>query len=233
MPPSYEEQIAALQTEPDASVLSTRPGGGGMTLTYLEGYYVIQQLNEIFGEAGWSTYIGEITFDDNLVYATVNLDVTFADDSRGIHQDVGSTTVKGKDRENAVKTAVTDALKRAARNLGPAFGNTLYDKDNPLLKGGKGAAKKSSAPKQSSSSGPVRKQSRVARAAKGPASGKASSFDAAPDGAPAPNGENGTYVCEICSEAINDTTKYSAAQYALFSSTQGGQIAHYPCQQEQ
>lgn len=213
---TYEEQLAALQQEPPESALAHRPGGGGMTLTYLEGYYVIDKLNEIFGVNEWGHNIQELSVDGKNVYAIVRLDVYFADQSHTVHTDVGSTTVKGSDVENAVKTAVTDGLKRAARCLGPAFGNTLYDTDNPLLASNSGKS-------SSSSSRPKKKSS----------SSKSSSFDANPSSAPDPNGPDGSYLCEICGDPLKDSKNYSAAQQAMFSHNQDGRILHYNCRKNE
>lgn len=220
---TYADQVALLQQEPPASALATRPGGSGMTLTYLEGYYVIQHLNEVFGENGWNHHITELNVDGKNVYAIVRLDVSFADQSYTSHTDVGSTTVKGTDVENAVKTAVTDALKRAARCLGPAFGNSLYDKDNPLL--------------QTSSRGSgyqkTTKKKATSKTSTSGSGGKESSFDASPQGAPDPNGPDGTYVCETCGDQITDSNRFSAAQYAMFSFNQDGRIIDWNCRRSE
>lgn len=213
---SYEEQLTALQQEPPESALATRQGSHGMTLTYLEGYYVIDKLNEIFGPDNWTHRPYDVTIVDKTVYATVEMTASFNDGMIVHHADVGSTTVKGNDVENAVKTAVTDGLKRAARCLGPAFGNSLYDKDNPLLASNTG--------KGGSSRG--KSTSRTSRS-------KSSSFDANPSGAPEPNGPDGQYLCEVCGSALRDSKNYSAAQQAMFSHNQDGRILHYNCRKSE
>jgi recombination DNA repair RAD52 pathway protein len=43
--------------------LSTRKGAGAKELTYVEGFYVFQLANEIFGESGWSSQVISITDD--------------------------------------------------------------------------------------------------------------------------------------------------------------------------
>ena len=62
-----EMKIAALQAKLNQKLgpeyISTRPGGGGMKLTYTEGWKVINLANEVFGFNGWSTAVVNVTCD--------------------------------------------------------------------------------------------------------------------------------------------------------------------------
>lgn len=108
----------------------------GMTLSYLEGWYVISKLNEAFGATGWSKHVQDVRVVQEAeqdgkwrvgYVARVHLqagdksseDVGFG---QGIDKDLGRA------HESAAKEAVTDALKRCAKDLGWATGLALYDK---------------------------------------------------------------------------------------------------------
>ena len=43
--------------------LSTRSGGGGAKLTYVEGWRIINLANEVFGFNGWSTEVKSLELD--------------------------------------------------------------------------------------------------------------------------------------------------------------------------
>lgn len=50
------EELSKFLDEPIPSdVVKEREGGGGKTLSYLEGHYVIDRLNKAFGHLGWSS----------------------------------------------------------------------------------------------------------------------------------------------------------------------------------
>lgn len=102
----------------------------GQNLRYVEGWYVIERLNQVFGFDGWSFEQGAITItaigDKSVVHVPVVLRACGT--QRG---DVGAAVTAGKSAdalETALKAAVTDGLKRAARSFGTTFGNRLYDK---------------------------------------------------------------------------------------------------------
>lgn len=117
-----------------------RPGPGGMRITYIEGWKVIHDANQIFGFNGWSSHI-------------VNLDLRFVDEARGRYSACVSATVRitlrdGTTREDrgggisenvrskgeaivkAEKEAITDATKRALKNFGLRLGLSLYDRQH-------------------------------------------------------------------------------------------------------
>lgn len=117
-----------------------RPGPGGCRLTYIEGWKVIHDANQIFGFNGWSSTI-------------VALDLRFVESSNGRHTACVCATVrvtlrdgtshedrgggiaenmrsKGEALLKAEKEAVTDATKRALKNFGLRLGLSLYDRQH-------------------------------------------------------------------------------------------------------
>ena len=112
---------------------------GGRSFTYIEGWQVIQSANNIFGEDGWSSEVLDSYhfehLDDIICQARVkvtamgvskvDLGVSIAQGRRD------GTGVASETLDMAMKGAVTDALKRAFRQYGDAFGNFLYEKDTP------------------------------------------------------------------------------------------------------
>lgn len=123
------EQKAQLGGTLPRNVVKTRPQSG-QNLRYVEGWYVIDRLNSVFGFDGWSFEPGAITItafgDKSVVHVPVTLRACGT--QRG---DVGAAVTAGKSAdalETALKAAVTDGLKRAARTFGTTFGNRLYDK---------------------------------------------------------------------------------------------------------
>lgn len=123
------EQKTQLGGDLPRDVVKTR-SQGGQNLRYVEGWYVIERLNQVFGYDGWSFEAGDITVtavgDKSVVYVPVTLRACGT--TRG---DVGAAVTAGKGAdalETALKAAVTDGLKRAARTFGTTLGNRLYDK---------------------------------------------------------------------------------------------------------
>ncbi|ORY92854.1 Rad52/22 family double-strand break repair protein-domain-containing protein, partial [Leucosporidium creatinivorum] len=120
--------------------LSTRQGGGGTKLTYIEGWRVINLANDIFGYNGWYTEIKEINIDfvdfneETKRYCMgVSAIVRVRLQDGASHEDVGygkleNTKSKADGLDKCKKEAVTDALKRTLRNFGSLLGNCLYDK---------------------------------------------------------------------------------------------------------
>jgi DNA recombination protein Rad52 len=127
--------------------ISYRKGEGGRMLAYAEGHEVIGMMNTIFGWHGWTSKAVHFDTDyatcDNGgkwsvgVAATVRLTVQVKDGGKVrevFHEDVGYGTMdngpgRGKAMEKCRKEAVTDGLKRAARQFGSATGGCLYNKD--------------------------------------------------------------------------------------------------------
>lgn len=140
-----EEVIQALDAPLKRSEISTREASGGNRLSYVSSYYVINQLNKTLGQGNWSYDIeppklvregvlnrrGGDVFSANYI-CTLVLRGTIGDRSFSFNDvGYGDGTDKldpGKAHELAVKEAVTDALKRCAKNLGQSLGLALYDK---------------------------------------------------------------------------------------------------------
>lgn len=126
-----------LCTKPLRAEVSTRKGPGGTKLSYMGGDIITKTLNEAFGYDGWclevkNTTREESTKDDqgrhHVAYiATVRIThkrsgVFREDCGAGDAIDRCLANATG----NALKGAVTDAMKRAARHFGEKLGNSLY-----------------------------------------------------------------------------------------------------------
>jgi len=123
--------------------VSYRKGEGGRMLAYAEGHEVIGLMNEIFGWNGWTSKVVSFVTDyaeagnggkwSVGVAATVR--VTVKDTAGEVwHEDTGYGTMdngpsRGKAMEKCRKEAVTDGLKRAARQFGNATGGCLYNNE--------------------------------------------------------------------------------------------------------
>lgn len=137
-----KNQIEVLNKELDSSRIKTREKGN-VSLSYIEGFDVIDTANLIFGYGNWSYLISKLeqvsqeqNHNQNYVVcykAVVKLIVKDENHTKSIsRQDVGFGTGVSKTladaHENAGKESVTDGLKRAMRSFGNQFGNSLYDK---------------------------------------------------------------------------------------------------------
>ena len=137
-----KNQLASLNQELDSSRIKSREKNN-ISLSYIEGFDVIDTANLIFGYGNWSYLISKLeqvsqeqNHNQNYVVcykAVVKLIVKDENHTKSIsRQDVGFGTGIAKtladSYENAGKEAVTDALKRAMRSFGNQFGNSLYDK---------------------------------------------------------------------------------------------------------
>jgi DNA repair and recombination protein RAD52 len=112
---------------------------GPAQVAYLEGWTVIEMANEIFGYDGWSSEVKKMDADYidtsqgmTSVGVTSVVRITLRDGT--YREDVGCGAAenvrgKGKAVEQAKKSAITDALKRAFRQFGNALGNCCYDKE--------------------------------------------------------------------------------------------------------
>lgn len=145
-----DEQAAKLVDDLHPARIKTRSQGGAK-LSYLEGFDVKATLIRIFGFGGFSAEVteSEIVFQEQYestnsagktkelwrVAAKVTVRLTIHDPS---HVSMGPTytetaiaeqsgPVWGEAADFAVKTAETDALKRAAIYLGTQFGLSLYN----------------------------------------------------------------------------------------------------------
>jgi DNA repair and recombination protein RAD52 len=127
------------------SVVSERDGGGGRKLSYLEGHYVIDRLNKVFGHLNWSKEIVEIkevvnttskgTFPAYLAKVRLIIRPPHTEGLTYYQENVikegygyGADKSGQNAHELAIKEAVTDGLKVAAKDLGQSMGLALYDK---------------------------------------------------------------------------------------------------------
>lgn len=116
---------------------------GGIKLSYVEGWWVIRELNRIFGFDAWTQEIVDIKCVNERerkigrdqkdgwgvsYVARIRINVG------GVHREGvgaghGIDVDLGLAHESAIKEAATDAMKRAAMTFGNPFGLALYDKD--------------------------------------------------------------------------------------------------------
>ena len=137
-----EKQQQVLAYELDSSRIKSR-SKGNISLSYLEGFDVIETANKIFGYGNWSYSIAkleqvsqELNQNQNHVIcykAIISVTVFDMTHSKNVsREDVGFGTGIAKTladaHESGAKEAVTDAIKRAMRSFGNQFGNSLYDK---------------------------------------------------------------------------------------------------------
>lgn len=129
--PIYRSQF--LSTNPLRSDCKERMEGNRV-LTYITGDGVIRTMNTAFGNAGWSTEITrerqvdcEFQKGKWIVSYMATVKVSLLDGSGASHEDVGcgegEHASKLKALDIAVKSAVTDAMKRACRHYGERLGN--------------------------------------------------------------------------------------------------------------
>jgi recombination DNA repair RAD52 pathway protein len=112
-------------------------GQAGRQLSYLEAWDVKAHLIRIFGFGGWDWNVttAELAFESeregkwNVGYKVIG--ALTIHDLNCVYTEaaVGSATLpqRGEAHDMAVKTAESDALKRAAINLGTQFGLSLYN----------------------------------------------------------------------------------------------------------
>lgn len=135
-----QKQLDQLFKEINPARVAERKG-----MAYLETWDVIAHLTRIFGFEGWSKEVcslecifeeqrtGAKTGWDAAYRAVVRLTV-FDPDHNPVKVSEDAATgsaanqpVRADAHDLAVKSAVSDALKRAAKDLGNQFGNSLYD----------------------------------------------------------------------------------------------------------
>ena len=150
------EQLIQLQSKLDPAHVKPRRGADGREVSYLEGWHVIDEANRIFGFGNWECE----TIDMREVHPPVMFTppptrerpnpkeqvvacyaakarITIWDEAHtkkciregwSAHRSFNATV--GEAVENAIKGAETDAMKRALRSFGNAFGLALYDKSH-------------------------------------------------------------------------------------------------------
>ena len=137
------KQVKALDEPLDSKRVKSREQGG-FNVSYIEGWWAIQEANRIFGFGNWEqkiTDLKKVSEDETKkgiprigYIAQVEITVWDPDSkTRVTREDVGFGSGMNWDpgvaHEGAVKEAVTDAMKRALRTFGNQFGLALYDKD--------------------------------------------------------------------------------------------------------
>lgn len=139
------EQYQQLLKPLNASRVAQR-NQSGISLSYLEAWDVKAHLIRIFGFGNWSADVlsADLVFEDKdekgrwnvgykvLMRLRIHAYEDFLGDTTYTEAAVGSATLpsRGEAHDMAVKTAESDALKRAAINLGTQFGLSLYDNGN-------------------------------------------------------------------------------------------------------
>lgn len=139
MQKTLEQMIAELDAKIPRDEIVARKGGGGMVLSYLPGWYVIDRLNKVLGQGGWNALtsdpikVADTEQDGKYVVAYMVKVRLEARHLGAIFEDYGYGDGKdnhpGKAHESAIKEAVTDGIKRCAKNLGMSMGLALYSKD--------------------------------------------------------------------------------------------------------
>jgi len=140
-------QVEELSKKLDIRNVKDRVGGGGMRLSYIEGWFAIKEANRIFGFGLWDRRMEELTEtsvieEDHgsgkrwrvsyLAKVQIIVQVPDAKESivrEGIGAGHGISKNPGEAHEAAAKEAETDAMKRALMTFGNSFGLALYDKD--------------------------------------------------------------------------------------------------------
>lgn len=116
--------------------LSIRRGAGNKKFTYIESWRVLDTANEIFGYNGWSCSIVSTSVqrrkEGHKFVVTVTAVVRVSLENGSYHEDLGVAEHKSSREvdaeQRALKSAVSDARKRALRLFGRALGNCVYDK---------------------------------------------------------------------------------------------------------
>jgi len=127
-----KEQVDFLKQPIDPKAVSSREQGG-MQLSYLESWYVINEANRIFGFDGWwseTVQLDCVHSDEFCVTYIAKVKVTVGNVIRegvGAGHGKGERVGQGDKHESAVKEAESDARKRALMQFGNLFGLSLYD----------------------------------------------------------------------------------------------------------
>ena len=131
------QQIEQLLKPINPRRVAQRKGGGGKSLSYVEAYDIKAHMIRLFGFGGWSWDV----LSADLAYAIQgerNWEVGYRVIGRLTVHTTGATYTEaavgmaslpnvGEAHDMSVKTAESDALKRAAINLGDQFGLSLYN----------------------------------------------------------------------------------------------------------
>lgn len=117
-------------------VITTR-SQAGKNLSYLEGWYVIDRLNQVLGTENWSWEIDKLDSlpGDKMSFICQGTITAFIDDKSVRKTGLGYGSDKGNFNagEMSSKEAETDAFKRAAMKFGRSLGLALYDKSQEYI----------------------------------------------------------------------------------------------------
>lgn len=139
-----DEQKQLLAAPLQKANVKSRKGGGGRSLSYIEGWHAIAEANRIFGFDGWSSEttaldkLLDYIDDKNRFAITFSATVTIRVGDivrQGCGAGHGRDFDHGTAMESALKEAETDARKRALMTFGNQFGLALYDKDQTNVEG--------------------------------------------------------------------------------------------------
>jgi recombination DNA repair RAD52 pathway protein len=145
------DQIKMLQEPLDPANVKPRKGPNGKTVSYVEGWQVLEECNVVFGFGNWSreTVLMEALHDPVLItdpdspekgkvvsafFAKVRITVWSEDGKRSIVREGcgaarGFAKTAGEAMEQAIKASETDATKRGLVSFGSRFGLALYDRE--------------------------------------------------------------------------------------------------------
>ncbi len=126
--------------------IRSRKGGSGVMLSYVDQFYVIDELNRIFEHQwDWSRVWGEFVtppeqFKNSRGKLMWRAEYLYVGRLRVLNINKEGSAVghaiassRGECMHNAVAEGETDAIKRAARLLGRRLGLALYDKDQRYI----------------------------------------------------------------------------------------------------
>jgi len=152
-----DTQTRQLRAKLDGKYIKRR-NANGTVLHYLEGWHVIAEANRIFGFDGWDRH----TLRTRCVWTGMNGkryasaytarvrvrvragDVTIVREGCGTGE--GDASTPGEAHEIAIKSAETDATKRALTTFGNRFGLALYDRDQNGVRKPRGGRQVSTGP---------------------------------------------------------------------------------------
>jgi hypothetical protein len=117
-----KEIAAALSAPFEAKDLKQRPGRAGLVFTYADARAVAQRLDDVLGIAGWQFEVKVADPARCVVHGSLALVI---DGTTTIKQDYGYPN--GPQDDEPLKSAVSDALRRCAAQVG--VGRSLYSPD--------------------------------------------------------------------------------------------------------
>ncbi len=137
-----DNQIKTLKQELDTKRIKTREKAN-VTLSYLEGFDIIDTANRIFGFGNWEYTISKIEQVSQETNQNQNIVVCYKAIIKTIVHDInhskqisredigfgkGISKTLAEAHEGAAKEAVTDGLKRSLKSFGNQLGLSLYNK---------------------------------------------------------------------------------------------------------